>query len=41
MVDVVDVIGRRVVAGHCEVSCLEAGPPGGRDIVLLHGMKLK
>ncbi|MBU4296878.1 MAG: alpha/beta hydrolase [Desulfobulbaceae bacterium] len=37
----VDVMPRRVVTGHCEVSCLEAGPPGGQDIVLLHGMKFK
>ncbi len=37
----VDVMQRRVVAGHCEVHCLEAGPPGGQDIVLLHGMKFK
>lgn len=37
----VEAIERRVVAGHCEVSCLEAGPAGGRDIVLLHGMKFK
>jgi len=40
MVDV-DVIARRVVAGHCEIHCLEAGPTGGQHIVLLHGMKFK
>lgn len=37
----VEVKERRVVAGDCEVHCLEAGPPGGQDIVLLHGMKFK
>lgn len=34
-----DVMQRSVVAGHCEIHYLEAGPPVGQDIVLLHGMK--
>jgi len=37
----VEVKERRVAAGGCEIHCLEAGPPGGRDIVLLHGMKFQ
>jgi abhydrolase domain-containing protein 14 len=36
-----DVIQRKVVAGHCEIHCIEAGPTGVQDIVLLHGMKFK
>ncbi len=37
----VDSIERSIMANGCEIHYLEAGPSGGRVVVLLHGMKFR
>ncbi len=36
-----DIISKSIDAASCCLHCLEAGKPGGKDVILLHGMKFQ